>query len=155
MEPIPKYRDNIGDNQFDESWLSGITNRWKTGKYIGYPRCIIYGIFCVVFAISACYNIGNQQYSSKNLSYCPMNRFLESVPLLTPHGMAVTGTDCTHRPGMQGIEAWSRLVYVLHAWTSNSCANTSVYVCSRIVQRSLLRPTASNRACKARPHNIL
>jgi hypothetical protein len=28
------------------------------------------------------YNIGNKQYSSKNLSYCPIHRFLESVPLL-------------------------------------------------------------------------
>ena len=26
------------------------------------------------------YNIGDNQYSSKNLSYCPINRFLESVP---------------------------------------------------------------------------
>jgi hypothetical protein len=29
------------------------------------------------------YNIGDNQYSSKNLSYCPINRFLESVTLLT------------------------------------------------------------------------
>ncbi len=38
---------------------------------IGYPR---YG---------ESYNIGDNQYSSKNLSYCPINRFLESVPTLT------------------------------------------------------------------------
>jgi hypothetical protein len=38
---------------------------------IGYPR---YG---------ESYNIGDNQYSSKNLSYCPINRFLESVTLLT------------------------------------------------------------------------
>jgi hypothetical protein len=25
------------------------------------------------------YNIGNKQYSSKNLSYCPIHRFLESI----------------------------------------------------------------------------
>ncbi len=37
---------------------------------IGYPR---YG---------ESYNIGDNQYSSKNLSYCPRNRFLESVPTL-------------------------------------------------------------------------
>jgi hypothetical protein len=37
---------------------------------IGYPR---YG---------ESYNIGDNQYSSKNLSYCPINRFLESVTLL-------------------------------------------------------------------------
>ena len=43
-----RYRDNIGDNQYGES-----------------------------------YNIGNKQYSSKNLSYCPIHRFLESVTLLT------------------------------------------------------------------------
>ena len=154
MEPIPKYRDNIGDNQYDdESWLSGITNRWKTGQYIDYPRYIIYGISCVVFAISVCIfcifgvhffaffmcllmqilcmhfpsifciflffvyfflctffaffasadrrsrciryrdNIGdnqygescnscNKQYSSKNLSYCPIHRFLVMIVLL-------------------------------------------------------------------------
>jgi hypothetical protein len=34
---------------------------------IGYPR---YG---------ESYNIGDNQYSSKNLSYCPINRFLELV----------------------------------------------------------------------------
>jgi hypothetical protein len=45
-----RYRDNIGDNQYGES-----------------------------------YNIGNKQYSSKNLSYCPIHRFLESVTLLTRH----------------------------------------------------------------------
>ncbi len=38
---------------------------------IGYPQ---YG---------ESYNIGDNQYSSKNLSYCPINRFLESVTLLT------------------------------------------------------------------------
>ena len=38
---------------------------------IGYPR---YG---------ESYNIGDNQYSSNNLSYCPINRFLESVPTLT------------------------------------------------------------------------
>jgi hypothetical protein len=38
---------------------------------IGYPR---YG---------ESYNIGDNQYSSKNLSYCPINRFLESVTSLT------------------------------------------------------------------------
>jgi hypothetical protein len=29
MEPIPKYRDNIGDNQYVESWFSGIINMVK------------------------------------------------------------------------------------------------------------------------------
>ncbi len=38
---------------------------------IGYPR---YG---------ESYNIGDNQYSSTNLSYCPINRFLESVPFPT------------------------------------------------------------------------
>jgi hypothetical protein len=44
----------------------------RSGRYIryrdniGYPR---YG---------ESYNIGDNQYSSKNLSYCPINRFLES-----------------------------------------------------------------------------
>ena len=38
---------------------------------IGYPR---YG---------ERYDIGDNQYSSNNLSYCPINRFLESVPTLT------------------------------------------------------------------------
>jgi hypothetical protein len=37
---------------------------------IGYPQ---YG---------ESYTIGDNQYSSKNLSYCPINRFLESVTLL-------------------------------------------------------------------------
>ena len=37
---------------------------------IGYPR---YG---------ERYDIGDNQYSSNNLSYCPINRFLESVPTL-------------------------------------------------------------------------
>ena len=37
---------------------------------IGYPR---YG---------ESYNIGDNQYASKNLSYCPINRFLESVTSL-------------------------------------------------------------------------
>ncbi len=27
MEPIPKYRDNIGDNKYDESWFAGISER--------------------------------------------------------------------------------------------------------------------------------
>jgi hypothetical protein len=39
---------------------------------IGYPR---YG---------ERYDIGDNQYSSNNLSYCPINRFLESVPTLRP-----------------------------------------------------------------------
>jgi hypothetical protein len=39
---------------------------------IGYPR---YG---------ERYDIGDNQYSSNNLSYCPINRFLESVTTLTP-----------------------------------------------------------------------
>jgi hypothetical protein len=43
-----RYCDNIGDNQYGES-----------------------------------YNIGDNQYSSKNLSYCPIHRFLESGTLLT------------------------------------------------------------------------
>jgi hypothetical protein len=44
---------------------------------IGYPR------------YSESYNIGDNQYSSKNLSYCPINRFLESVTSLThKHGQA-------------------------------------------------------------------
>jgi len=98
LEPIPKYRDNIGYPRYGESWLSGITNmvkppaiyrlspRYHFGHFwcdfcnfrrrryiryrdnIGYPR---YG---------ESYNIGDNQYSSKNLSYCPINRFLESVP---------------------------------------------------------------------------
>jgi len=38
---------------------------------IGYPR---YG---------ESYNIGDNQYSSKNLLYCPINRFLGSVPFPT------------------------------------------------------------------------
>ena len=40
---------------------------------IGYPR---YG---------ESYNIRDNQYSSKNLSYCPINRFLESVPFPSPN----------------------------------------------------------------------
>jgi hypothetical protein len=28
------------------------------------------------------YNVGDNQYSSKNLCYCPIHRFLESVTLL-------------------------------------------------------------------------
>ena len=39
---------------------------------IGYPRR--YG---------ERYDIGDNQYSSNNLSYCPINRFLESVPTLS------------------------------------------------------------------------
>lgn len=38
---------------------------------IGYPR---YG---------ERYDIGDNQYSSNNLSYCPINRFLESITILT------------------------------------------------------------------------
>jgi hypothetical protein len=30
LEPIPKYRDNIGYPRYGESWLSGITNMVKT-----------------------------------------------------------------------------------------------------------------------------
>jgi hypothetical protein len=29
------------------------------------------------------YNIGNNQYSSKHLSYCPIHRFLESITTLS------------------------------------------------------------------------
>jgi hypothetical protein len=43
-----RYRDNIGHNQYGES-----------------------------------YHIGNKQYSSKNLSYCPIHIFSESVRSLT------------------------------------------------------------------------
>jgi hypothetical protein len=51
---------------------------------IGYPR---YG---------ERYDIGDNQYSSNNLSYCPINRFLESVPTLTLIGVALgsNGLGC-------------------------------------------------------------
>ena len=56
---------------------------------IGYPR---YG---------ERYDIGDNQYSSNNLSYCPINRFLESVPTLTsavrelmPMSFSVLGILC-------------------------------------------------------------
>jgi hypothetical protein len=31
-----------------------------------------------LFTFTESYNIGDNQYSSKNLSYCPINKFLES-----------------------------------------------------------------------------
>ena len=34
------------------------------------------------------YFIGNKQYSSKNLSYCPIHRFLESITFLTESARA-------------------------------------------------------------------
>jgi hypothetical protein len=46
---------------------------------IGYPR---YG---------ERYDIGDNQYSSNNLSYCPINRFLESVPTLNSTPASVLG----------------------------------------------------------------
>jgi hypothetical protein len=46
---------------------------------IGYPR---YG---------ERYDIGDNQYSSNNLSYCPINRFLESVPTLTCASVSYLG----------------------------------------------------------------
>jgi hypothetical protein len=53
---------------------------------IGYPR---YG---------ERYDIGDNQYSSNNLSYCPINRFLESIMNLTcaatlPSGFCSVPTD--------------------------------------------------------------
>jgi hypothetical protein len=51
-----RYRDNIGDNQYGES-----------------------------------YNIGSKQYSLKNLSYCRIHRFLESVTLLTREALLSDG----------------------------------------------------------------
>jgi hypothetical protein len=50
---------------------------------IGYPR---YG---------ERYDIGDNQYSSNNLSYCPINRFLESVPTLN----VITNKVFIHRGG--------------------------------------------------------
>ena len=42
------------------------------------------------------HNIGNNQYSSKNLSYCSIHRFLESV---TP----LTGTTLKHSSGSHSL----------------------------------------------------
>ena len=53
---------------------------------IGYPR---YG---------ERYDIGDNQYSSNNLSYCPINRFLESIMNLTQvPGMTMTQSVTTTR----------------------------------------------------------
>jgi hypothetical protein len=50
---------------------------------IGYPR---YG---------ERYDIGDNQYSSNNLSYCPINRFLESVPTLSsPRTSRAAASSC-------------------------------------------------------------
>ena len=56
------------------------------------------------------YNFGNKQYSSKNLSYCPIHRFLESVPLLNmetsqgqlPASLPLTGTRLPPSPHSSG-----------------------------------------------------
>ena len=50
---------------------------------IGYPR---YG---------ERYDIGDNQYSSNNLSYCPINRFLESVPTLMAVWIAQSACGCS------------------------------------------------------------
>jgi hypothetical protein len=67
---------------------------------IGYPR---YG---------ESYNIGDNQYSSKNLSYCPINRFLESVTSLKRKaGAAAAATQapakktCPHRTPQTPFES--------------------------------------------------
>ena len=44
---------------------------------IGYPRTMVK---VIMFHHGESYNVGDNQYSSKNLLYCPINRFLESVP---------------------------------------------------------------------------
>ena len=66
---------------------------------IGYPR---YG---------ESYNIGDNQYSSKNLLYCPINRFLESVPfpsrVLLAAGLS-GGKDSAWASGGPGGDVSSR-----------------------------------------------
>ena len=156
MEPIPKYRDNIGYPRYGESWLSGITNMVKTPAIYRLSPiyhfwhfwcdfcnfCVFFAFFCIFwvhffvfnnedfwcafifdflcfilfflctfFAIFASadrrrkyiryrdnigyprhgerYNIGDNQYSSKNLSYCPINRFLGSVTSLSAGAVAI------------------------------------------------------------------
>jgi hypothetical protein len=56
---------------------------------IGYPR---YG---------ESYNIGDNQYSSKNLSCCPINRFLESVTSLSPQPEVLAGKWRHHQSSVQ------------------------------------------------------
>ena len=62
LEPIPKYRDNIGYPRYGESWLSGITNMVKTPAI--YQLSPIYHFwhfwcdfcnFCVFFAFFVCF----------------------------------------------------------------------------------------------------
>jgi hypothetical protein len=49
----------------------------RSSRYIRYRDNISYPRY------GERYDIGDNQYSSNNLSYCPINRFLESVPTLT------------------------------------------------------------------------
>ena len=85
-----RYRDNIGDHPdsgndlfmivFLNNKASSLDNQYGEN-----------------------YNIGNKQYSSKNLSYCPMHRFLESVTLLTAKAIPrsqnkISGTARTTSP---------------------------------------------------------
>jgi hypothetical protein len=56
--------------------------------------------------------IGDNQYSSKNLSYCPINRFLESVTNLKPkcqkgHGQRDLGDE-----GPQDLRAQHTHIYI-------------------------------------------
>jgi hypothetical protein len=73
---------------------------------IGYPR---YG---------ESYNIGDNQYSSKNLSYCPINRFLELVPTLRHGWVPYTTEIASLWPMVQPkqINGQVHVVYVDATW---------------------------------------
>ena len=67
---------------------------------IGYPR---YG---------ERYDIGDNQYSSNNLSYCPINRFLESVPTLSVDMSIPVKRSCAARRTDPSARAASRLPFL-------------------------------------------
>ncbi len=56
--------------------------------------CIFCNFCFLVQSVCERYNIGNKQYSSKNVTYCPIHRFLESIRSLTTETICLLHVLC-------------------------------------------------------------
>jgi hypothetical protein len=84
-------------------------------------------------------------------------KFTSTLVFMLPHGMAVTGTDCTHMQGIgrtfTGLSSMimARLESVLHAWTANSGAHTQVLACAPRLWRDVTVGGLQITIVRARP----
>ncbi len=84
-------------------------------------------------------------------------KFTSTLVFMLPHGMAVTGTDCTHMQGIgrtfTGLSSMimARLESVLHAWTANSGAHTQVLACAPRLRRDVTVGGLEITIVRARP----